>query len=68
MTRSDLIIEVCRRNDRMVNPPDELVTKMHKKIEAVYSILFQMEAVESKDALTHLTRELAEVLRKALES
>ena len=68
MTRSDLIIEVCRRNERLVNPPDELVTKMHRKIENVYTILFDMESVETTDPVSELVKELAKRLRKALET
>jgi hypothetical protein len=47
----------------MVNPPDTLVVSMHNKIEEVYKILFVMEDEQHKEL-----HELAQVLRKALES
>ena len=61
MTRSDLIIAVARHE------PDELISKMHGKIENVYAFLFEMEAVEKKDAFSELVLELARRLREALE-
>ena len=67
-TRSDLIIEVARRNQRMVEPPDELVAALHRKIENVYGLLFEMEAIENKDGFTDLVLTLAQRLRKELES
>ena len=63
MKRSDLILAVHDRNARMVNPPDTLVVSMHNKIEEVYKILFVMEDEQHKEL-----HELAQVLRKALES
>ena len=55
MTRSDLFLEVNKHD------PDNLVRAMHKKIEAVYSILFVLE----KD--NHF-KELAALIREALET
>ena len=56
MTRSDLMLAVFHHE------PDLLVKRMHKKIEAVYDILFVLE--EPKYNAFH---ELAKEIRKALE-
>ena len=64
MTRSDLIIKVARHE------PDVLVAAMHKKIEAAYQILFELERYGEAhaDAIGKMTLELGELLRKALET
>jgi hypothetical protein len=56
MTRSDLMLEVFHHE------PDSLVNSMHKKIEAVYQILFVLEEDRYKEL-----HELAAYIRKALE-
>lgn len=45
-----------------------LVDIMHKKIEAVYSVLFQLEKLEGDDPATKAFKQLGELIRKALES
>lgn len=61
MTRSDLILAI---HDEKYIP---LIDTMHKKIEAVYSILFQLEGLEGDDPVTKSFKELGELIRKALE-
>jgi len=45
-----------------------LVDIMHKKIEAVYSILFQLEELKGDDPATIGFKKLGELIREALES
>ena len=69
MTRSDLILEIARMKRSLVYVDrDNLISTMHQKIENVYTILFEMESVETTDPISGLVKELATRIRKALES
>lgn len=61
MTRSDLMLTVAKLDKMSDKEKNNLIYKMHYKIENAYLVLFGMEkAIEFKP--------LSEALRKALES
>ena len=74
MTRSDLILAVHHAvaEDRLLpshSQPSALIQKMHRKIENVYKLLFELENFKSDSpAINEMTQALAKNIRAALES
>ena len=67
MTRSDIILEINRA--KTIEQKDELIRRLHYKIEQAYTILFSMEEFKDKNDKAHNPyTPLAELLRKALEA
>ena len=69
MTRSDIILEVNRiTNNPNISPGNRvLITKMHRKIEEAYRVVFVLEGQIGDDALAQGLRAIGAELRKALE-
>lgn len=61
MTRSDIILAISKARD--AEDLDKLVKILHKKMEAVYSLVFDLE--KNEDPLAQL---LAKEIRERLES
>jgi hypothetical protein len=60
-TRSDLLLTISHLNKMTSNEKDELIKKLHYKIEQAYKIVYALE----KDS--HFMA-IGQLLRKALES
>ena len=64
MTRSDIILEIHRADT--IEKKDELIRRLHFKIETAYVILFAMEEFKDEKGF-NMYEPLAKMLRKALE-